>query len=148
MKRSNSWLLSTALFLFGAAPSLEAQRNIPRDATVYIEEMEGDLDGYIRAEFIKKKVPLKVVLDIEAAAFVLTGSATEEGNRSWHEGWLTMEKDHNIGNAMLVRKETSELLWAGEAGDRSWFWGALKRGGPRKVAERLVDNLKNHIMKD
>ena len=75
MKR-NFWLLSTGLFVFGTAPTLEAQRNIPRDATVYIEEMEGDLDGYIRAEFVKKEVPLKVVLDIEAAEFVLTGSAT------------------------------------------------------------------------
>ena len=76
MKCGNLSLLPTALFFFGTVPALKAQRNIPRDATVYIEEMEGDLDGYIRAEFVKKKVPLKVVLDIEAAEFVLTGSAT------------------------------------------------------------------------
>jgi len=46
---------------------------------------------------------------------------------------------------MIFNKAEKVMLWASEAGDRSVFWGALKRGGPRKVAERLVGNLKKAI---
>jgi hypothetical protein len=36
-------------------------------------------------------------------------------------------------------------MWASEAGDRSLMWGALARGGQRKVADRLVNNLKKAL---
>src|SRR5262249_49172970 len=35
-----------------------------------------------------------------------------------------------------------------EAGDRSLWWGSLKRGGERKVADRLVHNLKDAMHSD
>jgi hypothetical protein len=114
---------------------------------IYIEPMEGGLDGFIKAEMIKKKVPLEIVLDKSQADYVMTGSMTEQQKRSWHEGWLTAEKDHAIGNIAVVDPGGTKLLWASEAGDRSLWWGALKRQGPRKTAERLVNNLKKAIIR-
>ncbi len=127
--------------------SVRAVQGIFPGARLFIEEMDNDLDGFIRAEMVKKKIPLVIVLDVEQADLVMTGSASGTEKRSWHEGWLTAEKDKNTGNVMIFNKAEKVMLWASEAGDRSVWWGALKRGGPRKVADRLVNNLKKAIKK-
>jgi hypothetical protein len=36
-------------------------------------------------------------------------------------------------------------VWTGEAGDRSLWWGNLARGVQRKIADRLVNKMKNHL---
>ena len=46
------------------------------------------------------------------------------------------------GSVSLLDKTGTTVLWSSEAGDRSLFWGSMKRGGPRKVADRLISNLK------
>jgi len=126
-------------------PLPTSDKPLRRDAKIYIEDMENDLDGFIRAEMVKRKVPLNILLSPEGADYILTGTLVIQEKRSWHEGWLSAEKDHNIANIMIVDPKDNRLLWASEAGDRSWWWGALKRGGPRKTAERLVNNLKKAI---
>ena len=117
---------------------------IPTGASIYVEEMKEDLDGYIRAEIVKKKLALNVVVRREDAHVVLTGDAATT-KRSWSEGWLTTQKDHATGSAMVIDRTTGKMLWAGEAGDRDMWWGDLARGGPRKVAGRLVDQIKKAI---
>jgi hypothetical protein len=107
--------------------------------------MENDLDGFIRAEIVKRKMPLEVMLSPENIDYIMTGSLVIQEKRSWHEGWLSHEKDHNVGNIMIVSPGEKKMIWASEAGDRSWWWGALKRGGQRKTAERLVKNLKKAV---
>jgi endonuclease YncB( thermonuclease family) len=128
--------------------SAPASRGLFPGARLFIENMDYDLDGFIRAEIVKQEVPLVVVLDIEQADLVMTGSASAAEKGSWLGGLLTpIERDKNTGNVMVFNKAEKVMLWASEAGDRSVFWGALKRGGPRKVAERLVGNLKKEIQK-
>ena len=107
--------------------------------------MEGDLDGFIRAEIVKKKVPIEVVLNSEDADYIMSGSLVIQEKRAWHEGWLSAEKDHNVANIMVIDPKEKRMIWASEAGDRSWWWGSLKRGGQRKTAERLVNNLKKAV---
>ena len=139
------------LILLGllCVPSLIAgEKPVPHGAKIFIEAMDGDLDGFIKAEIIKKNVPVKVVGSVDDAAFVLTGNAVVEEKRSWHEGWLTPTKDHDTGNVQLVNKESKDLVWASEGGDRSLWWGSLKRGGVRKVADRIVNNLKDAVAKE
>lgn len=137
------------MFLLAAiTPAFAEDRILERNATIYIEEMENDLDGFIRAEMFKKKVPLEVLLSPEEADYIMTGNLVIQEKRSWHEGWLSGEKDHNIANVMVVDPKSKKMLWASEAGDRSLWWGAMKRGGPRKTAERLVTNLKAIVKKN
>ena len=57
------------------------------------EEIE-HLDGFIRAEIVKRKIPLEVLLAPEGADYILTGNLVIQEKRSWHEGWLSAEKDH------------------------------------------------------
>lgn len=126
-------------------PLAQVKRGIPRGASIYIEEMENDQDGYIRAEMLKKKTPLNVVLTRVSAHVVLTGSS-QNTKKSWTEGWLTADKDHSTASAMVVDRFTGQMLWAGEAGDRSLWLGSWSRGGPRKVAQRIVDSLMKAIV--
>jgi hypothetical protein len=113
--------------------------------SIFIEKMDNGLDGYIQAEMIKQHVPLKVVLTAEEADLVMTGTSSEERQRKWHEGWLTIEKDRTEGNVMVADRSAKVLLWASEAGDRSLWKGSLARGGQRKVAERVVGNFKKIV---
>jgi hypothetical protein len=115
-------------------------------AKIHIVKMEGGLDGFLVAEITKKKVPVTIVLDEESADFIMTGGGSERKG-SWHEGWLSAEKDKASGSVMVVSKATKQLVWAEEAGDRSLMWGSLARGGPRKVASRIADRLKDHLKK-
>lgn len=134
-----------AFLVVGLVVTAEAQTKIPAQSTVFVEDMEHDLDGYIKAELIKQKVALRVVATIDEAELIMLGSATSQEKRAWHEGWLTSEQDKTAGNVTLVDKASKTMVWAGEAGDRSLWWGAMARGGHRKVASRLVKNLKKSI---
>lgn len=142
MKSLTACLLVVCL----GVPLVAGDRPIPRDKKIFIEKMSGDLDGYIRAEFTKQHVPLKLVLTEEDADLIMTGGE-ENRKRSWHEGWLSMDKDHATGNISIVDPKEKTILWSGEAGDRSLMWGAMARGGPRKVAARIVDKMKDAIAK-
>jgi hypothetical protein len=136
-------LLVAAAALAQEAPKPEAVPFGP-GAKIFIVKMEGGLDGFLTAEFMKKKVPVTVVLDEESADFIMTGSGSERKG-SWHEGWLSAEKDKASGSVMIISKAEKKLIWAEEAGDRSLWLGSFARSGPRKVASRIADRLKDHL---
>jgi hypothetical protein len=120
------------------APSL---RSIKR---IYVDKMDNDLDQFIRAEIQKKfHGGVTVVLKPEAADAILAGvSENQNGTRSIVTGrWLGLH-DTATGSISLLDKTGTNVLWSSEAGDRSMFFGTWRRGGPRKVADRLVGNLK------
>ena len=86
------------------------------------------LDQYIKEE-INRQMPgrLLVVPRREEADAIMKGSATN------HQGRVTI---------FDLRGTTQ--LWAGEAGDMSVSLTKV-HGGEKKVAERLVSNLKNAL---
>jgi hypothetical protein len=51
-------------------------------------------------------------------------------------------KDKNEGSVQLIRVKEQTMVWAGEAGDRSLFWG-----GQRKVADRIVNKMNKDLFK-
>ena len=111
------------------------------DRRLYISPMEGKLDGFIAAEIIKEHLPVHIVLDDNDVDLVLVGQSLKEDDHWYNAVWGG--KDKNEGNLRLIDGRSRSLLWAGEAGDRSLIYGNLKRGGERKVAERLVRRMKN-----
>jgi len=116
------------------APRLGADRHL------YISPMEGKLDGFIAAEAIKEHLPVHIVLDDKDADLVLVGLSLKEDDHWYNVIWGG--KDKNEGNLRLIDVRSRSMVWAGEAGDRSLIYGKFKRGGERKVAERLVRQLK------
>jgi hypothetical protein len=114
---------------------------------IYIEKMSNDLDQYLRAEIVKQfKGSVTVVLDVKDADGILTGVNDEnKGTGAKITGRYLGLHDNATGSLSLVDREGKTLLWSDEAGDRSLLFGALRRGGQRKVADRLIGKLKKAI---
>ncbi len=122
-----------------------AQATVPNGSKVFIAPMDGNLHGFIAPEIIKKKVPLIVVTDEKEAEFILVGSSIKADDKWYHS--VFGGKDKNEGNVQLISVKTKQMVWAAEAGDRSLWWGGLRRGGQRKVADRIVKQLKKDLFK-
>lgn len=135
-------LLTIFTFAFGAlaqsAPTLQSIKKI------YIEKMLNDFDQYLRAEIAKQfKGELTVVLNKSDADAILTGINDErKGTGAQITGRYLGLHDNATGTVSLLDKEEKTILWTDEAGDRSVLFGPIKRGGQRKVADRLVAKLK------
>ena len=56
-------------------------------------------------------------------------------------------KDKYEAECKLVSADGKTLIWAAEAGDRSLLFGAFKRGGQRKLAERLATRMNKDLFK-
>ena len=123
---------------------LSERHNIPPNSRIYVAPMEGKLDGFIAAELVKKKLPIIVVIDEKDADFIITG-ASIRGDDKWFHSVFGTGKDKNEANIQVVSVKERAIIWAGEAGDRSMWWGNMKRGGQRRVADRLVDKLKSDL---
>jgi len=131
-------LAPPALAQDDALPSLRSIRRI------YVDKMDNDLDQYIRAEIQKKfHGEVVVVLKPEAADAILAGvSEHQSGTKAAITGRYLGLHDTATGSVSLLDKSGTTVLWSSEAGDRSILFGSMKRGGPRKVADRLISNLK------
>jgi hypothetical protein len=120
--------------------SLGFGASVPTGAKIFITPMEGQLDGFIAPEIIKQKLPISVVLSENEADFVLVGASIKADDKWYHVAFGG--KDKNEGNVRLLNVKEKSMVWAGEAGDRSLIYGGFKRGGERKVAERIVKQMK------
>jgi hypothetical protein len=114
---------------------------------IFIEPMPGDLDQYISAEITKElKGRVVVVLDKANADAIMRGvGENKNGVGSAITGRYLGLHDNSTASITMIDQAETVVLWASEAGDRSLMWGALARGGQRKVADRLVNNLKKAL---
>ena len=67
-------------------PTHNPKKPFPGGAAFYIGDMDDDLDGFLRAEIMKEKLPIKLMLSPALADFIITGASREESKRPWHEG--------------------------------------------------------------
>lgn len=141
--------LLVATLTISARLPLPAQENktVPRGSKVFITPMDKNLDGFIMAEIQKQKLPVEIVLKQEDAQYVLAGFSQMTGSH-WAEQVATSVfggKDKYEAECKLITADGKTLIWSGEAGDRSLFLGALRRGGQRKVAERIVKQMREGL---
>src|SRR5262249_39938176 len=134
-----------AIFALTTASAQTKNEKFPEGAKMYIAPMEGDLHPFIAAEIVKKKLPIVVVTEEKEADYGLTG-ASIKGDDKWYHT-VFAGKDKNEGSVQLISVKDKTMVWAGEAGDRSLWWGSLKRGGQRKVADRIVNKMKKDLFK-
>jgi hypothetical protein len=135
-----SFLLILALCASG---SIKAQTKVAPGSKFFIAPMEGQLDGFLAPEIIKQKLPVSVVLEEKDADFVLAGASIKADDKWYHVAFGG--KDKNEGNVRLLDVKGKAMVWAGEAGDRSLWTGGFRRGGQRKVAERIVKQMKKDL---
>jgi hypothetical protein len=139
---------------FTCALAVLAQSSTPQTLReikkVYIEKMPNDLDQYLRAEIAKQfKGSLVVVLDKADADAILAGIDEERtGTGAQITGRYLGLHDNATGTVSLLDKAEKTILWTDEAGDRSVLFGPIKRGGQRKVADRLISKLKKAMEAD
>jgi serine/threonine protein kinase len=114
---------------------------------LYVEPMPSDLDKHIRRE-IREQMPgrLAVVSDREDADAVMRGSAARNSDLGGKltGGYLGMKSEFT-GRVTITDPAGERVLWTSEAGDSTAIIGVLKRGGPKKVAERLVSSLRKAL---
>jgi len=129
------------------APRPVADVSLKNVRRIFIEPMPGDLDQYISAEITKElKGRVVVVLDKANADVIMRGvGENKNGVGAAITGRYLGLHDNSTASVTLVDSGETVVLWASEAGDRSLMWGALARGGQRKVASRLVNNLKKAL---
>jgi hypothetical protein len=118
---------------------------VPKGSKWFISPMDGNLDGFISSEIIKQKIPVIIVTDEKDADFVLAGASVKADDK-WYNV-VFGGKDKNEGNVRLLSVKDKTMVWAGEAGDRSLIWGGFRRGGERKVADRIVKHMRDDLFK-
>lgn len=128
--------------------SIAQAGEIPPGAPIFIPPMQNGMDKFIAAEILQQQVPFVMTLDEKQADYILLGSTIDKGsNRKWFDVAFGTEGhgDSVQASVLLLRKRDKIILWANNQGDRSFWWGDLKRGGERKVAIRLVRALKKSL---
>lgn len=127
---------------------LRDRSETPYNARFYVAPMEEGFDGLVSALMIEKKLPMSVVADENLADFLVVGG-TNKGPHKWYDTVFGggYERDRNQGNIRVIRVRDKTVIWAAQKGDRSIWWGSLKKGGRRKVAERLVNKMKDDLFK-
>lgn len=121
---------------------------LPSNSIIYVTPMEGGLHEFIRSEIFRKKVPLRISLSQKEADYILTGSMVKKGSTSKWYHWMlgaAGRADSSQASVSLVKKGSRTLLWSSSVGDRSFWWGMLKKKGERKLAQRIVAKLKKTI---
>jgi hypothetical protein len=130
-----------------ATPSRPARpRNLRAVRRLYVEKMQDQLDVHIRDE-IRRQMPFLTVVASRAEADAIMRGAGEKDDDTASKvtgGYLGMKSAYK-GAVTITDFDGANVLWAGEAGDARAFVGAFKKGGPQKVAERLVSNLRKAL---
>jgi hypothetical protein len=121
----------------------KSRGKLPAGSRLFVSSMQGNLDGFISAEIVKKKLLVSLTADEGSADYVLTGSSIKADDKWYHVAFGG--KDKNEGNVALICVKDKTVVWAGEAGDRSMWLGGWKRGGERKVADRIVSKMKQDL---
>jgi hypothetical protein len=137
-------LLFATLALLSALGFAQTAPDLGSVHKVFIDKMPNDLDQFLRAEFSKQmKGRVIVVLSEKDADGIITGVSEEEkGTGAKITGRYLGLHDIATASLSMVDKDRKVILWSDEAGDRSLMFGVMRRGGERKVAERLVKKLK------
>jgi hypothetical protein len=128
---------------------LRERSESPYNARYFVAPMEEGFDGLISALMIEKKLPISVVADETLADFIVVGGVNK-GVHKWYDTVFGSgyERDRNQGNIRVIRVRDKTVIWGAQKGDRSFWWGPIKKGGKRKVAERLVNEMKDDLFKN
>lgn len=118
---------------------------IPAGSKIFISPMEGGLNSFLATEIIKQKLPITIVTEDKDADYVMVGASIKADDKWYHT--VFNGKDKNEGSVQILSVKEKILVWAGEAGDRSLLFSEFRRGGQRKVADRIVKKMKEQLFR-
>jgi hypothetical protein len=138
---------SVVLFV---VPTRSMAGNIEPGAKIFVAPMKNGLDQFIVAEIMKRKIPVSITQDERLSEYVIAGKSVDKGdNTKWFDVVFGTvgRRDSVQASVSLIKKSDKSIVWANNQGDRSIFWGGLKKSGERKVAIRLVKSFKKDLFK-
>ena len=120
--------------------AVNGHRTLRQNPRIFLAEIPNGLDGFLTAEIIKQRLPITITVDEPASDYILSGDSLRTLNsyRHYHT------KDDFQGNVRLVDPESKQVVWAGEAGDRSLL-NPFKRVDQRKLADRIISQMKKDL---
>ena len=114
--------------------------------SLYIEPMADDLHLYI-AEQIERRLGgrIQVVATKAQADAVMSGSAAQHGGVASAPGRALGVESDAAAQVVIRDRSGSRILWSDEAKSHSVLMGVVRKGGPRKLAEHLVSDLRKAL---
>jgi len=118
------------------APSGPAVTSLREVKKLYVEAMPNELDKYIRAEIVAKMPNrLVIVTHKEDADAIMTGTS---GTKA-----ATVNKNLSTATVTITDNRGSVVLWTAEESERAMPGWSKMAGGQKRIAEKLVDKLKD-----
>ena len=130
------YLLLGVLFWTVTASALAQQSAMSCGETLFIAPMQQGLDGYIRAQLVNKRFPLMVTTVEQKADLIMSGDS-----QTFKSHWYNSGTANKMTGNVTIADRSGKVIWAGSAGDRSFWWGNMAKHGPEKVAKRIVERL-------
>jgi hypothetical protein len=133
-------------------PALPAKPTTPKNISavqrLYVEKMANDLDAHIKDEIRKQLPELRLVARIADADAVMKGTVEKRdgAGSAVTRGYFGIKSEYSAA-VSITDVDGVNVLWSGAAGDARALVGTVKRGGPRRVAERIVGNLRKALEK-
>jgi len=128
-------------------PARPTPRRLEQVRKLFVAEMDDRLDEYLK-EAIKERLGghLRVVSRRGDADAVLSGGGNKRGGVG---AKLSLGFKAGYVASVAIRDPGGDhILWSAEADDSRPGLGSIKRGGPRRVAEKLVESLRKAIKGD
>lgn len=141
--------MKTFIFIFVAfffffninAQTPNEENRLPK---VFIAPMKDNFDSFITAALIKRKVPVSIVTNEDLADYLLIGNSIT-GEHKWYDTIFGDDKDRVQGTLQLLSTSDKSIVWAGSAGDKTYWFRAWRKSGQIKVAQRLADSLRKEF---
>ncbi|MDM7995423.1 MAG: serine/threonine-protein kinase [Acidobacteriota bacterium] len=96
---------------------------------IFVDKMPDQLDAYVKSEIDKQ----------------LFGRVRLVSRREDADAIFQGDRSETTGSAILTDASGTTVFWKDEVGDESSLLGITRRGGPKKLAERLVGSLKKKM---
>ncbi|MGH9948492.1 MAG: hypothetical protein ACRD6X_15040 [Pyrinomonadaceae bacterium] len=123
-----------------AQDAAQVDKSIPRNSKVFIAPVDG-FETYMAAAIAKKKVPLIIVTDRDAADFEIIGTA-EKKSAGWAKVIFLGDIRGSASASMQVVNLKTKVVVYADSSDRS-----SANRGHKSTAEKLAKYLKEKIEK-
>jgi hypothetical protein len=129
-------------------PKPSRPKDLQSIRSLYIEKMEEQFDENIKDEIRKQLPALHLAAGRADADAVMKGTVEKRDNTGSKvtRGYLGMKSEYSA-TVTITDIGGIGVLWSGDAGDARALVGAIKRGGLKRVAERIVGELRKAMAK-
>jgi len=111
--------------------------------TLYIAPMADGLNLYIASEIVRQLGGrIQVVATVDRADAIMAGTAAQRSGATSMPGRVIGVQNDADASVVVTDRSGTRVLWHDEAKSRSVLGGVIRKGGPQKLAEHLIADMK------